>query len=73
MAYTLDTNIGEILKDKKAMEVLERYVPGLSTNPMLAMAEGMTLRSLLELPQAKQFGITEKMIIDIVGEVNALK
>ena len=28
MAYTLETTVGEILKDTKAVEVLERYVPG---------------------------------------------
>ncbi len=73
MTYTLDSKVGEILKDTNAMNVLERYVPGLSGNPMLQMAEGMSLRDLLALPQAKQLGITEKMVIDIMGEINALK
>ena len=70
MAYTLDTNVGEILKDTNAVEILERYVPGLSTNPMLGMADGMTLRSLLELPQAKEFGITEEMVLGVLAEIN---
>jgi hypothetical protein len=35
MAYTMDTKVGEILKDTHAVEVLERHVPGISKNPML--------------------------------------
>ena len=73
MTYTLDTKVGEILKDTRAVETLDRYVPGLSTNPLLGMAEGMTLRSLLELPQAKQFGITEEMVLGVLAEINGKK
>ena len=71
MAYTLDTKVGEILKNTNAVALLEQYVPGLSTNPMLSMAEDMTLSSLLELPQAKQFGITEEMVLGVLAEINA--
>lgn len=73
MAYTLDTTVGEILKDAHAVEILERYVPGVSTNPMIGMAEGMTLKSLLDMPQAKQVGITEQMVTNVLGEINARK
>jgi hypothetical protein len=71
MAYTLDTKVGEILKDTRAVEVLERYAPGASTNPMLGMASGMTLRSILAMPQAKQAGITEDMVQKVLAEINA--
>jgi len=73
MAYTLETTVGEILNDAHAVEVLEQYVPGVSTNPMVGMAEGMTLRSLLDLPQAKQLGITEEMVTNVLAQVNARK
>jgi len=73
MAYTLDTTVGEILKDPQAVEVLERFAPGASKNPMLGMAEGMTLKSLLEMPQAKQLGITEEMALGVLAEVNKMK
>ncbi len=36
MAYTLDTKVGEILKDTHAVEILERHAPGVSKNPMIA-------------------------------------
>lgn len=71
MAYSLDTKVGEILNDTHAVEVLERYAPGISTNPMIGMATGMTLRSILAMPQAKQYGITEDMVQKVLAEINA--
>lgn len=73
MAYTLDTKVGEILKDTHAVEILERHAPGISKNPMLGMAKGMTLRSIVAMPQAKQAGITEEMVQQVLAEINAKK
>jgi hypothetical protein len=53
--------------------MLEQYVPGASTNPMLGMAEGMTLRSLLDLPQARQLGVTEEMVTKVLSQLNDRK
>jgi hypothetical protein len=73
MAYTLDTKVGEILKDTHAVEVLEKHVPGVSKNPMLGLAGGMTLKAILAMPQAKQAGLTEEMVKKVLAEINALK
>lgn len=73
MAYTLDTKVGEILKDTKAVEVFERYAPGVSKNPMIGLAKGMTLKSLVAMPQAKQAGVTEDMVKKVLAEINARK
>jgi hypothetical protein len=73
MAYTLDTKVGDILKDTHAIEVLEKHAPGVSTNPMIGLAKGMTLKSLLAMPQAKQAGITEDMVTKVLAEINAHK
>ena len=73
MTYTLDTKVGDILDDTNAVEVLERYVPGISKNPMLAFAKGMTLKSILDVPQAKEAGITEDMVLKVLAEINARK
>jgi hypothetical protein len=73
MAYTLDTKVGEILKDTRAVETFERYAPGVSKNPMLGLAKGMTLRSLVAMPQAKQAGVTEEMVSKVLAEINAKK
>jgi hypothetical protein len=73
MAYTLETKVGDILKDTNAVEILERYAPGVSRNPMIGLAKGMTLKALLAMPQAKQAGITEEMVTKVLKEINALK
>jgi hypothetical protein len=71
MAYTLDTKVGEILKDPEAVKVIERYAPGVSTNPMIGLAKGMALRAVVSMPQARQAGLTEEMIQKVLAEINA--
>jgi len=73
MAYTLDTKVGDILKDTHAVEILEQHMPGISNNPMLGLAKGMTLKSILAMPQAKQAGLTEDMVSKVLTEINARK
>jgi len=73
MAYTMDSKVGEILKDTGAVKVLEKYAPGVSKNPMIGLAKGMTLKSLVAMPQAKEAGITEDMVKKVLTEINALK
>jgi hypothetical protein len=73
MPYTLDTKVGDILKDPRAVEILERYAPGVSKNPMIGLAKGMTLKSLLAMPQAKQAGVTEEMVVKVLAEINTRK
>lgn len=73
MAYTLDTKVGDILDDTHALEVLEKYAPGASKNPMVGLAKGMTLKALLAMPQAKEAGITEEMVLKVLADINAKK
>ncbi len=73
MAYTLDTKVGEILKDTHALEILEKHVPGVSKNPMIGLASGMTLKQILSMPQAKEAGLTEDMVKKVLAEINARK
>jgi hypothetical protein len=70
MAVTLDTTLGQILDEPQAKAVLDQYLPGVSANPMVAMARGMTLNSLLAMPQAAQLGITKPMVEQILAEIN---
>ena len=56
MAYTMDTKVGDILKDTHAVEILERYAPGVSTNPMIGFAKGMTLIKVSPGNAASQTG-----------------
>ena len=71
MAYSLDTKVGDLLKDTHAVEILEKHAPGISKNPMIGFAKGMTLRSVVSMPQAKQAGLTEDMVNKVLAEINA--
>jgi hypothetical protein len=70
MEYTLDTKVGVLLKDPEAVKIVEKYAPGVSKNPMIGLAKGMTLKTLITLPQAKQAGLTEEMVIKLLKEIN---
>jgi hypothetical protein len=70
MTFTLDTTLGEILDDPQAKAVLDKQLPGMSSNPMLAMAKGMSLNMILSMPQAAQLGLTKEKAEAILAEVN---
>ena len=72
MPYTMDSKVGDILKDTGAVKILDKHVPGVSKNPMLGLASGMTLKAILAMPQAKQAGLTEDMVKKVLAEINAL-
>ncbi|MFZ0535189.1 MAG: hypothetical protein WAM09_18640 [Anaerolineales bacterium] len=70
MKVTLDTTLGTLLDDPNARAVLDKYIPGISSNPMIAMVKGMSLTNLLAIPQAAQFGLTKEKVEQILVEVN---
>jgi len=70
MAYTLNTTLGELLKDPQAKAILDQYLPGASTNPLVAMAAGMSLNMILTMPQAAQLGLTKEKAEAILAEIN---
>lgn len=72
MAFTLDTPLGTLIDNPQAKPIIEKYLPGITTNPMIAMIKGMTLTSILSMPQAAQFGITKEKAEAVLAEVNKL-
>lgn len=70
--FTLDTTLGELLADPRAKSVLDQYVPGATSNPMIAMVQGMTLRALVAMPQASQMGFTPDKAQAVLDEINKL-
>jgi hypothetical protein len=70
MAFTLDTTLGTLLDDPQAKAVIDQYLPGVSANPMIAMARGFTLTMLLSMPQAAQFGLTKEKVETVLAEIN---
>lgn len=43
---TAETTIGTLVDDAGAKAVLEKYMPGFSSNPQLEMARSMTLKQI---------------------------
>ncbi|MCJ7738467.1 MAG: hypothetical protein MUQ10_14345 [Anaerolineae bacterium] len=70
MTVTLDTTLGTLLDDPQAKAALDKYVPGISSNPLAAMVKGMSLKMLLSMPQAAQLGLTQAKADQLLAEVN---
>jgi hypothetical protein len=73
MTYNLNSKVGALLKDKNAIEILEKHVPGITKNPLIALVKGMTFETFLAMPQAKQAGITKEMVLKVLAEIYAKK
>ena len=73
MKYDLMTKLGDLLKDPQAMEIIEKYIPGLAKNPLIRLVKGKKLESLLDIPQAKEAGLTKEMLEKLLEEINAEK
>ncbi len=71
MAFTLNSKIGDFLDDPKGIAALAELVQELSTNPLVGVIKGMTLKDLLAFPQARQLGITQDMVKMGLDQVNA--
>jgi hypothetical protein len=70
MEYTLDTKLGDLLADPRATEILDKYVPGASQHPMLAIGKTLSLRMIVGMPQAAQVGLTQEKAEAILAEIN---
>lgn len=53
MALSINSTVGELIKNPQAVQILESYLPGASRHPMLPMAMGMTLRQVAYEPEAQ--------------------
>jgi hypothetical protein len=70
MEFTLDTTLGTLLDDPQAKAILDQHMPGVSNNPMVAMAKGMSLNTILAMPQAAQLGVTKEKVEAVLAEIN---
>jgi hypothetical protein len=70
MKYTMDSTLGDLLKDPRVVGVLNQYLPGVATNPMAAMVQGMSLNQIVAMPQAAQLGFTKEKAEAILVEAN---
>lgn len=67
---TSTTEIGALLDDPAAKAVLERHVPGMTTNDQVDMARSMTLK---DIQQYSPDQITDKVLAEIDADLAKLK
>ena len=72
MEFTLDSTFGELLDNPQAKAVLDEHLPGVSTNPMVGMAKGLSLSMILSMPQAAQFGLTKEKVQAVLDQINKM-
>jgi beta-glucosidase len=70
MPYSLESTVGEILSDPRAREVMDKYAPGVSTNPMIGMAKNWTIKNILAMPQARAARLTTEKVQQVLDEIN---
>ncbi len=66
MAFSEYSTLGELLSNKAAAGILEKHLPGVTTNPMASMGKRFTLKQLSAFPQAN---IPEKVLSAIVADL----
>ena len=64
---TLQSTIAEALKNPRAVEVIERVIPGITKNPAIRMVSRFPLE---KITHADQLGITMEMLEAMLKEVN---
>jgi len=67
--FSMDSKLGDLMKDPAAKAVIDQFLPGASTNPQTKMAFGMTLKALAGFPQAK---ISKDLLAQIDAALKAL-
>jgi hypothetical protein len=69
MTLSVDSKIKELKNSPEAVELLEKFSPGFSTNPQMKMVQGLTFRKLASFPQA---GLTPEQVAEIDEALKAL-
>lgn len=64
------TEIGKLLDDPAAKAILEKHVPGMTTNDQVDMARAMTLK---DIQQYSPDQITDKVLTEIDADLAKLK
>ncbi len=67
---TTDTELGTMLDDPAAKAIIEKHIPGMTTNEQVDMARGMTLKAV---QQYSPDDVNDARLAAIDAELAALK
>ena len=62
---SVDSKIQDILENPAARGVIEKFLPGVSKNPLIDVVKGMSLREVAALKPAKKMGLTPEILASI--------
>ena len=71
MAITSKSKLRDILKDPRAVAIIEEYKPGFTDNPDLGPVMGMRMTLLLNFPQSDFSPEAKKEIIEKLDALDA--
>ncbi len=67
---TTETTIGVLLEDPAAKAILDKHIPGMTDNPSISMAAGMTLKAMQGMTGDK---LTDDMLAAVDADFKAMK
>ncbi len=67
---TTETTLGVLLEDAAAKAIIDKHIPGLTDNPSISMAAGMTLKALQAMAGDK---ITDEMLAAVDADFKAMQ
>lgn len=70
MKFDQNAKLGDLLGNEAAKAVLDKHLPGFSTNPMTGMASGFTLGQLAAFPQAN---VSPEALAAIVADLASIE
>lgn len=70
MSYSENTKLGELLKDERTKALLEKWSPGITSHPQLALGKGMPIKTIAGFPQS---GFTPDNFVGFLAELTALE
>lgn len=53
MPYDINSKLKDIMADPAAAAIMDKYMPGMSTNPQTKQGYGMSLKVITSFPQSK--------------------
>ena len=70
MTFTENSKVKDVLKNKKAVEILEKHFPGVSKSPFIGIFKNRTIKEIAEMPQLKMDKETfEKLLAEVNREI----
>lgn len=69
MAFNENSKMKDVLKDERAVAILEEFVPGASTHPQLPVIKNFSLKKIAKIPQA---GVSPEAFEKLVEALKAL-